>query len=100
MPELSDVGPFAMAFTVALVVDWAWARYIMTTAEKKAVQASALSAFIVLLGGTNTLLLMQDKRTILAAAIGGGIGTYFTVREARRKEEAKTKSTHIDPSGD
>lgn len=81
---IEAASPFVAAFLVALVVDWAWAVYILATAEKKPFRAGGLSAFIVLLAGTNTLLYMHDKRTIAVAALGAFLGTYVTVNRARK----------------
>jgi hypothetical protein len=77
--------PFALAFAVAIVVDAAWAAYIIATAEKKAVRASLISSGIVLLAGTNMLLVMHDKRTLLAAAVGGFLGTYASIKFEKQK---------------
>lgn len=71
---------FALVFVASFIADFVWAAYIMATSEKKALKAALLSGIIVVMGIFVTLSWLEDKRTIVAATVGGILGTYFCVK--------------------
>ena len=73
-------------FLAAVVTDATWAYYIKHTGRGNLIQASLSSSFIVLLGGFITVEYMDDKRLLLAGALGAFCGTYFLMRIAGQSE--------------
>jgi hypothetical protein len=71
---------YALVFVASFLVDWIWAAYIIETARKAAVKSTLLSGLIVLIGAFTTLSFMHDPTTVVAAVLGGMLGTYVSVK--------------------
>ncbi len=70
----------ALVFLAAFVTDAVWAYYIKHTGSGNLLQASFSSSLIVLLGGFITVEYMDDKRLLIAGALGAFCGTYGLMR--------------------
>jgi hypothetical protein len=74
---------FLVAFAVfvcAILVDVLWTLYIQSVNDKKAFFAALWSGMIFLAGGVNVIAYTKQPILLLAAALGGFVGTYITVR--------------------
>ena len=74
-----------LAFLISLPTAWAWGKYIMAVHNGNALEAAWWDVVIVGLGQVGLLTIWDEsknKRVVLIAAmIGGAIGTYFTVQQ-------------------
>lgn len=69
-----------LVFFAAVVTDAVWAYYIKHTGSGHLLRASGASSIIVLLGGFITVEYMDDKRLLVAGALGAFCGTYLLMR--------------------
>lgn len=77
----------SLVFISAFITDAVWAYYIKHTSQNNAWRSSASGAIIVLIGGLMTVEYVQDRRLILAAALGGFWGTFALVKHSQNKKE-------------
>jgi hypothetical protein len=63
-----------------------WTRYIQSTAEGRAIEASIFSALIIVGGGYTTVNIVQSHWYMIPAAVGAFIGTYFVVKYHTKSE--------------
>lgn len=61
------------------ISDYIWAQYMGSVAKQSPFVAANWSFLIIILGALIVVSYVNDKRLILAAAIGAWIGTYFGV---------------------
>jgi hypothetical protein len=64
----------------AAIADVLWTIYIQSVNENKAFLAALFSGLIFLVGGVNVIAYTHNPVMLLAAALGGFLGTYITVR--------------------
>lgn len=81
---------------ITFIVDIFWANYNMTSADKKPLNAAFWSTMIVVGGTFSTQIWLDNKWVLVNSAIGAFIGTYWAVRNGKRKEEATTKDV-VEP---
>ncbi len=75
-----------MVFVATVIVDWIWAWYIIYTAKKLALKASILAALISCLGSFVTLSYINDRRAIIAVALGAFVGTFLSIKFSKKEE--------------
>lgn len=75
-----------LVFLALCAVDACWTLYIAKVGEGKALAAATWSALIMVCGAFATISYLNDTRLLVAAIAGAWVGTYCTVRFARRKE--------------
>lgn len=69
-----------------VIVDWIWAWYIIYTAKKHAIKASILATLISCLGSYVTLSYINDRRAIIAVALGAFVGTFLSIKFSKKEE--------------
>lgn len=74
----------AGVFFAAIACDITWARYTLTVSAHKAFEASLWSVLIMLSGAVNIVAIAGDPWFIAPAAMGAFVGTYYTIKHARR----------------
>jgi uncharacterized membrane protein YfcA len=67
-------------FVAMIVVDIAWAKYIQTVGERRAVAAASWAAFLYVLGAVVITQYTHDWRLMIPAALGSFVGTYYGAR--------------------
>jgi len=84
---------------ITLIVDIFWANYNMTSADKKPLKAAFWSTMIVVGGTFSTQIWLGNKWVLVNSAIGAFLGTYWAVRNGKRKEDAaKTPEDPLEAS--
>lgn len=74
---------FALAcvtFVSMLATDFAWAKYMMHTADRDPQKAGMWSAAIVFMGAITVLAYTSDWTMVFPAAGGAYVGTFIAVR--------------------
>lgn len=61
-------------------VDWAWARYAMALADRRAVASSLWAVAILLPSGWAIMSYVHDPMMLVPAAVGAFVGTYVSVK--------------------
>ena len=74
------------------LVDICWTKYFLYVAKHKALPAAVWGSLIMIFGAFTTINYIEDKTLLVAAILGGFIGTYFTVR----REEVKNETSKQD----
>lgn len=69
-----------VVFVAMVVVDFMWARYLVTATAGKAMQSALWSIGIVLSNGLVVIEYTTSHWMILAAAVGSFVGTYVSVK--------------------
>lgn len=69
-------------FLAVIVVDFAWAKYIKTTAERKAVSAGLWAMFLYVLGGYVVTQYTEQPLMLIPASLGAFVGTYLGTKHA------------------
>lgn len=82
------VGKFLLVMVLMILVDACWAKYTLAMQKHHPMASGLWSVGIMMCGALVTVNYVGDKTLIIAAAIGAFIGTYFTVRHSRDKEQA------------
>lgn len=77
--------PWLGCFAIAAVLDFVWAAYIRTIADKAALRAGLWAVAIILLGGINAIGYIQNHWLLLPIAAGAFVGTYAHVALEARK---------------
>jgi len=67
-------------FLSAALLDAVWTLTVRMVADKRAVAAAVYSALTIGLGAFTTISFVSDPRYVVAAVLGGFVGTYLTVR--------------------
>ena len=67
-------------FLAVLAADFLWTRYIIATAEGRALVAAGYSSAIVLAGGVTTLAFVASPWYLLPASAGAFVGTWWAAR--------------------
>jgi len=75
-----------LVFWCAFITDAVWAYYIDHTSKANVWRSSLSSSLIVIIGGLMTVEYVQDRRLIIAAAIGGFFGTFALVKYNNKKK--------------
>lgn len=78
---------FLAVFVSLTVVDAAWALYLISMQKYQAARAGFWGAFIVAVGAYATISYVHDPRLLIAAVLGGFVGTYATVKYHHIKEK-------------
>jgi malonyl CoA-acyl carrier protein transacylase len=73
-------GQGALVLVSVAIADFAWSRYNMRVADRKAHAAAGWSVGIVLLGAVSVVAYAHDWRMVAFAAVGAYLGTYVAVR--------------------
>ena len=81
------VGKFMGVVLSIFVVDICWAKYFIYVSKHKPLPAALWGASILVFGAFATIEYVNDKTLIVAAFIGGFLGTYLTVWLEKRKIE-------------
>lgn len=63
-----------------LLLDIVWTLTVQEVGAGRAVQAGVYSALTILLSAFNTISIVENKRLIAPAVLGGFAGTWLTVR--------------------
>lgn len=71
---------FFLVFTITAIADVCWTMYFMSVADKKAFKAAIWGAAILICGGFSIISYTEDKSFLIAAILGGFVGTYLTVK--------------------
>ena len=69
-----------IAFVAMFAIDYAYARYILRTGERRPVPAGAWAAVIAGLNAVMTLSFVADPWAGIAAAAGAFLGTVVSIR--------------------
>lgn len=80
---------------MTFIVDIFWANYNMTSADKKPLNAGFWSTMIVVGGTFSTQIWLDNKWVLVNSAIGAFIGTYWAVRNGKRKEDAAAEPMEL-----
>lgn len=80
---------WVLVFFVTLLVDWAWTKYTLETANKNALDAAFWSMVIIGLGGLNVIAYTHDKWLLIPAALGAFTGTYLAVKKESNENQAR-----------
>jgi len=75
---------FGVMFAI-FIVDICWAKYFIYVAKHKPLPAASWGSIILVFGAFVTVEYVHDKSLIIAAFIGGFLGTYLTVWRERNK---------------
>lgn len=75
---------FVLVAAALFAVDVCWARYIAKVGEGRALQAANWSALIMICGAFATISYLHDRRLLAAAILGAWLGTYTSVRFAKK----------------
>jgi hypothetical protein len=80
---------FALVFFSLVAVDTCWTLYIAKVNEGKALAAATWSAAIMACGAFASISYIHDNRLLVAAVLGGWVGTYGTVRFNKWRQSRK-----------
>ncbi len=69
----------ALVFAMSAIADYIWASYITAVSHRKPLAAAISVIGVVLMGNLITVLYVDDRWLIPAAALGAGLGTYLSV---------------------
>jgi hypothetical protein len=75
---------YLFVFFGVIALDLVWARYIITTAEKRALRAAVNAALIMAITAIVTILYVSDPWAIIPATAGAFVGTYVSVWMQKR----------------
>jgi len=78
---------FITIIILVTLSDICWTMYFIKVGEKKSFAAASWSSIILLFGALTTINYVHDKTLIIAAAIGGFIGTFISVEYNKRKNK-------------
>lgn len=73
---------YIIVFTAVAVLDFLWASYVVHTASKNAMKSALYAMFMYLLGPLVVLTYIENRWTLIAAALGAFVGTYYTVKRS------------------
>lgn len=71
---------YVIAFAAMAALDFVWGNYTRNVADGRRVPSALWAAGIVFFNATVTLAYVGDHWTILPAAAGAFVGTYFSVK--------------------
>jgi hypothetical protein len=69
-----------LVFVMVLVVNVCWTKYVIHAGAGRALPAALWDVGIVVLSALLTVEYVNNRWAVLAAAAGGFVGTYITVR--------------------
>ena len=69
-----------LIFLADLIVSFAWTECIKAIGERKAIKSGLWAGFITLSGAFTIINYTSDNWLLIPAVIGGGIGTYLSVK--------------------
>lgn len=70
-------------FLALVAVDFCWSRYMLANSERRVIPAALWSAGIIGLGAIATVEYVRDPTAVVAAACGGFVGTWLSLRSAK-----------------
>jgi hypothetical protein len=76
---------FIGVFTAAAIADVVWARWSIATSQLHALRSAVWGVLIILLGAISIFAYSVSAWFLIPAAMGGFVGTYFSVLHAKRK---------------
>lgn len=79
--ELNFKLEYIQTFLQMLVLDFLWAVYIRSVAQHAAVKAGIIGSALFILGSLVTISYVHDAWNIVPAALGGFLGTYWSVKQ-------------------
>ena len=68
-----------MAFTLAIGVDWSYAKWVLNLAERRRAPASFFSALCTVLGSVSVLVCVNEYSAVVPTALGHALGTWIAV---------------------
>lgn len=71
---------FVIIFIIDLLVAFAWGKCVKAVSNNKPLEAALWSAFISASGAITIISYNKDNLLIIPAIVGGGVGTYLSVR--------------------
>jgi hypothetical protein len=77
-----------IVFVVAAVGDWVWAHWTLTVNAKRPLAAAWWAAAIVLVGIVSIDAYITSRLYVIPVAAGCAVGTYWTVKRERTRDEA------------
>lgn len=75
---------YILVFFSTLAADYAWTKYMMYAAEKRAHLAAFWSTLIIAFGAINVISYTTNKWLIIPALAGAYIGTFLPIWRANR----------------
>ena len=66
-------------FVAMSAVDWAWARYSMALADRRALAGSIWAVVILIPSATVVMSYVHDPAMLIPAGLGAFVGTYLSV---------------------
>jgi len=76
---------FTLVFFSVFIADISWAMYFYKISQGKSIAAGIWGSVVTILGAYTISEYVHDPTFIIAAALGGGIGTIVTVEYNKRK---------------
>ena len=84
MESYSEAAKAVLVFVAAGMTNAVWTLYIRHAGAGNAWRASVYSSLIVFMSAFVTVEYVSDKRLVVVAAIGGGLGTFLLLRRKSR----------------
>lgn len=78
---------FVLVFFCVLIADVCWAMYFDKIAKGQSVWAGMWGAAVIICSAVTVTEYIHDHTLIIAAAIGGCVGTIITVEYNKRKKK-------------
>ena len=88
---MTYVLSFVGVFTSMFLVDLCWTKYFIYISKHNPLKAASWGSMILLFGAFTTMNYIEDRSLLIAAALGGFVGTYFTVLREKKKKEQENK---------
>lgn len=78
---------FFAVFACVFITDICWAMYFLKIAQQRSLAAGAWGSMVTILGAYTISEYVHEPTFIIAAALGGGLGTIATVEYHKRKKK-------------
>lgn len=85
MYALKFIGVMVSMF----LVDICWAKYFLWVGKHNPLRSAMWGSLILVFGAFTTINYVDDKSLLLAAIIGGFLGTYYAVNKEKNGQQAK-----------
>jgi len=78
---------FIGVMVAMIMVDFCWAKYFIYVAKHKPFLSALWGSVIILFGAFTTINYVEDRTLLIAAFLGGFIGTYTAVLIEKKKKD-------------
>lgn len=68
-------------FLAMAVIDYMWAKYVLTASSNKALLASVWAVPLAMLSGYTAISFVANPWMLIPAGVGAFVGTYFSMRQ-------------------